>query len=134
MQQQELSNSTLKFSTFWYLGGGAMLLLVAISSLIPVPDIGVSDKFAHFLTYATLSGWFSLLVARRVSLLWVIAGLIVYGMAIEGLQGLTDYRYPEWADVVANSAGVILGTLGFFSPLYRLLRVVDLFLAGVLQR
>ena len=105
-----------------------------ISSLIPVPDIGVSDKFAHFLTYATLSGWFSLLVARRVSLLWVIAGLIVYGMAIEGLQGLTDYRYPEWADVVANSAGVILGTLGFFSPLYRLLRVVDLFLAGVLQR
>lgn len=111
-----------------------MLLVVAITSLIPVPDIGISDKFAHFFTYAILSGWFSLLVTKRVSLVWVISGIIAYGMAIEGLQGMTDYRYPEWGDVAANSAGVLLGTLGFFSPLYRLLRVVDLYLAGVLQR
>lgn len=110
-----------------------MLLVVAITSLVPVPDIGVSDKFAHFFTYATLSGWFSLLVTRRASLAWVMAGLIAYGIAIEGLQGMTDYRFPEWGDVVANSAGVLLGTLGFFSPLYRLMRTLDRALAGVLK-
>ena len=111
-----------------------MLLVVAITSLVPVPDIGVSDKFAHLFTYATLSGWFSLLVTRRASLGWVIVGLIAYGIAIEGLQGMTDYRSPEWGDVVANSVGVLLGILCFFSPLYRLMRYLDLMLAGVLKR
>jgi len=35
---------------------------------------------------------------------------------------------------VANSAGVLLGTLVFFTPLYRLMRALDLALAGVLKR
>jgi len=134
MQQQELSTATLRLAFFWYMAGAAMLMVVAITSLAPVPDIGVSDKFAHFVTYAMLSGWFSLLVIRRASLGWVVVGLIAYGIAIEGLQGMTDYRLPEWGDVVANSTGVLLGTLVFFTPLYRLMRALDLALAGVLKR
>lgn len=39
-----------------------------------------------------------------------IALLVIgFGMLIEVLQGaLTNYRQPDWADVVANSIGVFL--------------------------
>jgi VanZ family protein len=31
------------------------------------------------------------------------------GVTIEFLQGLTPYRFFEWADALANAAGVIIG-------------------------
>ena len=102
-----------------------MLLGVAVASLVPGPDIGVSDKLSHLVTYFLLAGWFSLLAANRISLGWTVIGLIAYGMLIELLQGMTSYRYPEWGDVLANAIGVLAGILLYFSPLPRLLRSVD---------
>lgn len=110
-----------------------MLIAVAVLSLVPLPAIGVNDKFSHLITYTLLSAWFALLVVRRRSLLWVIAVLISYGALLEGLQGLTDYRFPEFADLVANSLGVFVGVLLYFTPLYRLLRYLDRRLAAIFQ-
>jgi VanZ family protein len=119
------SSPGLKLVKLWYLLGGLMLLLVGAVSLMPVPDVGVNDKFSHLVTYFFLGGWFSLLATNRVSLGWTIVGLIAYGILLELLQGMTAYRYAEWGDVLANASGTMVGILLYFSPLPRLLRFVD---------
>jgi len=83
------------------------------------------DKVAHLLSYLVLSSWFSTIVARA-SLLWrVFLGLVTYGLLMEFLQGLTGYRNPEFADAIANSVGVIIGLLFYFSPFRRWLVEID---------
>ena len=106
----------------WFTLAYALVLTVGVLSLIPGPDIGGSDKLAHFLTYAILSASFSLIVERQKSLWLVLSGLIAYGLILEFLQGLTDYRMEDMADALANSLGVITGLIFFFSPLHRILR------------
>jgi VanZ family protein len=125
----------LRLIRLWYACGAAMLLAVALVSLMPAPpSIGVSDKLSHLLTYTLLSGWFCLLARRRTVLAGSIAGLIAYGMMIELLQGMTDYRYAEWGDVLANGAGCLLGTFGYLRPLRRAFASIDEKLASWLRR
>ena len=124
----------LSLNGLWYACGVVMLLAVAMVSLLPAPAIGVSDKLSHLLTYVLLSGWFCLLARRRTALVFSIAALIAYGIMIEWLQGLTGYRYAEWGDVIANSAGCLLGTLGYLRPLRRWFVRIDAKLASLLRR
>jgi VanZ family protein len=119
------SPPVLKLIKIWYLLGGLMLLMVGIVSLMPVPDVGVNDKFSHLVTYFFLGGWFSLLAVNRAALGWTIIGLIAYGILLELLQGMTAHRYAEWGDVLANASGTLAGILLYFSPLPRLLRYID---------
>ena len=124
----------LKLAKIWYSLGALLLILVALVSLTPVPDVGVSDKLSHVITYLVLAGWFGLLAANRAALGWTIVGLIAFGILIEGLQGMTTYRYAEWGDVVANGTGIVTGILVYFTPLPRVLRFVDTRLALILLR
>jgi VanZ family protein len=123
--ENAVSPPELKLIKIWYLLGGLMLLMVGAVSLMPLPDVGVNDKFSHLVTYFVLGGWFGLLATNRVSLGWTIIGLIAYGMLIELLQGMTAHRYAEWGDVLANAGGTMAGILLYYSPLPRLLRFVD---------
>ena len=113
-----------------------MLTAVAVVSLIPIQAESVpgGDKIAHLLTYAVLGGWFSLLADRASRRCWSVAGLVAFGIAMEGLQSLTGYRFAEWADVVANTTGVLIGTLLYLTPLPRLLRFIDTRLALLIGR
>jgi glycopeptide antibiotics resistance protein len=129
-----ISPPALKLIKIWYLLGGLMLLMVGIVSLIPAPDIGVSDKLSHLVTYFILAAWFSLLAANRAILGWTVIGLLAYGILLELLQGMTVYRYAEWGDVLANASGTMAGILLYFSPLPRLLNYVDNRLARLWQR
>ncbi len=115
----------LRLAKFWFLLAYILLLGLGILSLIPAPDIGGSDKIAHFAAYAVLSAWFSLLVEQRKSLWVVLIGLIGYGLLLEFLQSLTSYRQGDIADAIANSLGVMTGLVFYFSPLRRILRQVD---------
>ena len=110
---------------FWFALAYGLTLVVGVLSLIPGPDIGASDKLAHFLTYATLSAGFSLIVEQRKSLWLILSGLIAYGLLLEFLQGLTGYRMEDMADAVANSFGVITGLGFYFSPLHGILRRLE---------
>ena len=78
-----------------------------------------SDKLLHFLTYAGLSAGFASVIWRRQQLWLVTVGLILYGVAIEFAQGLSGYRMFEFADMVANSVGVVFGLLAYLSPLHK---------------
>ena len=122
------TGSELKLVKFWFGLAFIWLLALGVVSLIPAPDLGGNDKIGHFISYAILSAWFSLLVEQRKSLWSILFGLIAYGLFLELLQGLTSYRSGDLADAVANSLGVITGLAFYFSPLRQLLRKLDLWL------
>lgn len=128
------ASDSLKLGKVWYAIGLAMLVAVAIVSLVPAPATGVSDKLAHLLTYFLLAGWFAVIARNRVVLAWSIAGLIGYGMVIELLQAQTGYRYAEWGDVLANAIGCVGGSVLYLTPLRRLLRFIDGRLGSALRR
>jgi hypothetical protein len=115
----------LKLPKLWFGLAIIGLLALGVVSLIPAPDLGGNDKIGHFISYAMLSAWFSLLVEQRKSLWSILFGLIVYGLLLEFLQGLISYRSGDLADAVANSLGAITGLAFYFSPLRRILRNVD---------
>ncbi|MFC3702742.1 VanZ family protein [Reinekea marina] len=93
-----------------------MLLLVMVLSLAPVsqPDFSPNDKVNHFIAYGALSLVGLVAFKQQVA---TIVGLFCYGILIEFLQGLTEYRFASAADVVANSLGLAIGT-GIFALCY----------------
>ena len=124
-------SAPFKLPLLWYGLGFAMLAIVLVLSLVPVPAVeGGNDKVSHLLVYVVLSGWFSLLARNHVQLLGHFVGLVLFGMLIEFLQGLTGYRFAEWGDVLANVSGCVIGLVGYWAPLQQLLRRVDLRLAS----
>jgi len=122
MLEPQSINSGLQLRKLWFALAYSLTLAVGVLSLIPGPDIGASDKLAHFLTYAVLSAAFSLIVEQRKSLWLILTGLIVYGLLLEFLQGLTGYRFEDMADALANSLGVLTGLVFYFSPLHDIFR------------
>lgn len=95
--------------------------LLAISYLSLAPLSGVSayvpyqDKVAHASVYCYLYtlGWLAFNTRKFTALSWLnkrlVVWLIIYGMAIEYLQGLTAYRSREFADLLANWLGIAIG-------------------------
>ncbi len=105
----------LRYRKAWLAGGWGLVALVAYLSLMPNPpepfEFHMVDKVEHGLAYAAMSWWFCQIyqsVRIRVS---VCAALVAYGVLIEILQGMTGYRYFEYADMLADSIGVLLGWL-----------------------
>jgi VanZ family protein len=96
----------------WRLGGWLGVAATLVLSLGP-PALedgrAHADKFAHLAGYALLMAWWAqLVVARR----WKLAlAVVLFGIAIEGLQGLTASRQADPLDVLANAGGVLLGWL-----------------------
>lgn len=121
-----MHDSHLKLRKLWFGCGFLMLLVVAVLSLIPVPQSPEgSDKVAHIVIYAILSGWFSVIVSRQNSLWRVFIGVAAYGALIELLQGQTGYRSLELADAVANTIGAALGVVCHFTRLRQVLVKLD---------
>lgn len=129
----QLPEPRLKLIRAWYLLGLLMLLIVGALSLMPAPEVGVNDKLGHVITYFVLGAWFGLLAPNRLVLSWTVVGLLGYGILLELLQGMTSYRFAEWADVVANGGGILMGSLIYFTPMTRLLALVDRRLARIGQ-
>ena len=97
----------------WWKAAGwfGVVLTLALSLMPPALDVssGHTDKIVHLAGYAFLTFWWAQLVTRQR---WKLAAAIVlFGIAIEGLQGLTPDRQPDLLDALANSGGVLLGWL-----------------------
>jgi VanZ family protein len=107
----QLTTPSQRHRRLWLLLGWGMVLSVAVLSLIPVDvDLGAGrDKIAHLLAYCGLSFWFAMLFAGRARQVAIALAFAAMGVGIEFLQGLTDYRTFEVADMVANATGAALG-------------------------
>lgn len=90
-----------------------VLAVVMVKALLPsdaTPSIPHLDKLLHGLAFLTmfLLGCFAYPNAGQVQ--WkLLLGLAVYGVAIEVFQHFTGYRSCEFADFVADVAGLCVG-------------------------
>jgi VanZ family protein len=96
----------------WRAAGWLGVGLALVVSLMP-PALDETrahaDKLVHLAGYAVLMFWWAQLVVRER---WKLAvAVILFGVAVELLQGLTPDRQPDPLDALANSAGVLLGWL-----------------------
>lgn len=122
----------LKFRKTWLLIGCGWVLLVIYLSLMHNPpqiaDFHLLDKLEHISAYGFLMFWFSQLywdLRQRAS---IAASLAAMGVLIEILQGMQGFRVFEYADMVANTLGVLtgwgLGQTAFKKSLLRLEQLI----------
>ncbi len=97
----------------WLALGWLWVAAVFYLSLMPHPPEPVSfagaDKLEHGLTYAMLMLWFCQGCVERRARIRLFLALVAMGVGIEFLQGMSGYRYFEYADMLANTTGVLLG-------------------------
>jgi VanZ family protein len=107
----QLNPPTLRYRRIWLLLAWGMVVSVVVLSLVPVEvDLGEGrDKIAHFLAYGSLSLGFGMLFGGRARQLGIALAFAAMGVALEFLQGLTDYRTFEIADMIVNAIGAALG-------------------------
>ena len=88
-----------------------MVFSVFVLSLLPLNvDLGEGrDKVAHFVAYGSMAFWFAMLFEGRARQLGIAIAFAAMGVAIEFLQGMTDYRTFDVADMIANGIGAALG-------------------------
>ncbi|MEI6738396.1 MAG: VanZ family protein [Pseudomonadota bacterium] len=117
---------------FFRLTGFAIILLIWVLSLVPLNQITIpgGDKLHHLIAYSSLMMVWVLATPRRTAMqhFWMALAFMAMGLAIECAQGLTTYRFFEWADALANSLGVLLGwalgKLVLQSPIARYAKLV----------
>ncbi len=94
----------------WRAGFGLCALAVLALALLPpsidVPSTGW-DKINHVLAFSVLTLLGARAYPRHIKT--VLTGLLAYGGLIECLQSLTPYRSAEWADLLADAVGLLVG-------------------------
>ena len=105
--------SKLRWS--WLGLGWIWVIAIFYLSLMPHPPEPLpmgfwgADKLEHALSYCLLMLWFSQIYTKLSLRLLLTVLLLAMGIAIEYLQGETGYRFFEYADMLANASGVMLG-------------------------
>ena len=104
----------LRFSRFWLSGGLAIMGIVLLGTLTPLstrPIIVLNlldDKSAHLAAFAVLMLWFCGVFQLRYTPL-VAVGLVLFGLVIEWLQSFIPYRSAEFADLLFDGGGIVVG-------------------------
>lgn len=86
----------------------AVLVLSLAPVTTPMPSTGW-DKTNHLLAFSTLA-----LLGRGAypgRMVAVLGGLLAYGGLIEVLQSFTPDRSAEWADLLADGVGLLVGEM-----------------------
>src|SRR5712691_8168591 len=136
MDSVQLNPPSLRYRRIWLLLAWGMVVSVAVLSLIPVEvDLsGGRDKIAHSLAYGSLSLCFGMLFGGRARQLGIAIAFAAMGVALEFLQGLTDYRTFEIADMIANTIGAVLGWGLVQTPLSNVLGWVERLIGALTRR
>lgn len=90
------------------------LIIVAYLSLkpgIPGAIYDGLDKWRHIAAYATLGVSGTLAFSARRYFWPLLAGLTLYGAALELAQTFVANRTGSWPDFAANVAGVVIGVI-----------------------
>jgi VanZ family protein len=97
----------------WLAMGWIWIVSIFYVSLIPHPPNLMSfwnaDKLEHALAYSLLMLWFCQVYRHSRSRYLLVTLLTAMGILIEYLQGTTNYRTFDYADMVANCVGVLVG-------------------------
>lgn len=98
------------FRQLWIAAIVVLVAAIVAGSLFPVTDLSTefgSDKYRHFFAYLLLALFSSGIVTP--DRLWrVMIRCFLLGLALETAQAAwTNTRMAEWADMLANAAGVM---------------------------
>ncbi len=102
--------------TIGWLGIVLLVTLSLVSVTVTTTLIAYEDKLFHLVAYALLMGWFIQLYQKWKLILLHAGGLIALGITLEFFQPLNG-RHFEYADMAANTLGVLTGCLLAFTPL-----------------
>jgi VanZ family protein len=117
----------LRYPWTWFVTGLLLLALGLVVALEPagsIPLPTLNDKLMHAGSFMAFMLWFGGVFEPRRAPLLALA-LTGYGVLIELLQMLTPTRQPEFLDVVADVAGVLLGWLLCTAGFARWCRTVE---------
>ncbi len=121
--------TNLRYVKLWHLIGALMIAFIFYMSLTPHPiqlSVQGSDKLYHFSGYFGVMAWYAQLLKRRSI---AIVAFIVMGISLEFAQMLVNTRSFEWADMLANVAGVVIAALLFRGVLAKLLVIFEKYIA-----
>lgn len=112
-----------------WLGGWLFgLALLLWFSLTPQPlllPMAQGDKLEHLLSYALLAGYAGALFAGWRARIGALVALVLLGVLLEWLQGLTGYRFADPWDALANAIGALLGMAVATTALGNVLQWLD---------
>ena len=102
----------VKLRQVWLALGAVWVATVMYLSLMPHPPEPMhflnADKLEHAMAYGFLMLWFCQVYQQRAPRIFVASLLVALGVGIEYLQRMTAYRVFDYADMLANGAGVLL--------------------------
>lgn len=117
----------MNLRAIWLAMGWLWIAVIFYLSLMPHPPEPVSfnnsDKLEHLLAYCFLMLWFCQL--DGFSRLRLAVAFVAMGVGLEVLQGMTSYRTFEYADMLANSTGVLIGWILAHTTLGRTLGFLE---------
>lgn len=85
------------------------MVYFSVAPAPPVPDIDLFrwDKFNHLLAYAWLTFWFGQISRRPLTRAAWALSFVLLGVGMEFVQAQGTARRFEYADMLANSLGVL---------------------------
>jgi len=119
-------NPVYRYQKLWLIIGYVLVALVmylSMTSAPPLPDVEVPyfDKLGHFLAYFVLMGWFAQIYhVKKMRAIYALA-FIFMGLVMEFVQSFDPARMAEFADMVANTSGVVVALLITRVPAFRLI-------------
>ena len=95
------------------------IFVIFYFSVVPASDIPntaalnfLTDKAIHFLIFLYLSS-IGLLSRFKLSNIYLLLAIFSFGLLIEIIHFYHPYRYFEFADLAANSLGILLASFIF---------------------
>jgi len=122
----QMANPVHRYQKLWLAIGYALVVLViylSVTSTPPDPGIEIPffDKIGHTLAYFVLMGWFAQLYHEKRQRLIYALSFVTMGVGLEFVQSFDPARMAEFADMVANTSGVIVALLLTMKPAFRLI-------------
>ncbi len=111
---------TLRYKRLWLMLGIMLIMGMLISSLMPLnlnSGIPHQDKLMHIVGYSVLTLWFLQIIRNQRAIVLIPLGMVLLGITVELMQGLTHYRYPDRMDAIANGIGCLVAALLALTPL-----------------
>ncbi len=110
---RRITTFELNMIRIFRLTGAGIIVAIWVLSLLPLNQMMVpgGDKLHHFIAYGSLMLVWALATPRHSMRQHALmaGGFMAMGLAVECAQGLTPYRFFEWADALANALGVMGG-------------------------
>lgn len=117
-----------RWQRMWAVMGFGFVGLIINLSLTRLPsnlDLRVNLNLGHVIAYFWLMIWFAQLYRSTSARLRLAVGFFALGVTLEYLQGAMGYRHFDYADMLRNLSGLLLGLLLARTPMQNALRVIE---------